>query len=119
MYPCSQCDYQSNRKENLKVHTVSIHEYGLDKQYRPDEQDIKYVPDKRDQYTTTAMEIDIYGSQISDDSLNIFTTLESGVAESYKMSTTTSRDDGYVPDAMARVHGSAGPEGGEPCHRWL
>ena len=99
MYPCSQCDYQSNWKENLKVHTVSIYEYGLDEQYGPDEQDIKHVPDERDQYTSTAMEIDIYGSQIGDDSLNTFTTLESGVADSYKMPTTTSRDDGYVPDA--------------------
>ena len=31
--------------------------------------------------------------------MNPFITLESGWAESYKMPTTTGRDDGYVPDA--------------------
>ena len=45
------------------------------------------------------MQIDKYGSQISEDDVNPFITLESGWAESYKMSTTTGRDDRYVPDA--------------------
>ena len=53
-----------------------------------------YVPDERDEYTTTAMVIDKHGSQISEDDVNTFATLESGVAESYKVPTTTSRVDG-------------------------
>ena len=42
--------------------------------------------------------------------MNTFTTQESGVAESYKMPTTTSRDDGCVPDATQMYVHTIWPE---------
>ena len=73
-----------NQIRKKTMHNVSIYEYRLNELYGPDEQDIKYRPDERDDYdyATTATEIDKYESQISEDDMNTVTTLDCGWAES-------------------------------------
>ena len=73
-----------NQIRKKTMHNVSIYEYRLNELYGPDEQDIKYRPDERDDYDypTTATEIDKYESQISEDDMNTVTTLDCGWAES-------------------------------------